>query len=320
MNLKKLNISFLRETIFRLLEEETKYQPGDKVSSKDGEGVVRLSKHPYYSVTIDSTGVTKSFHFNEIEKIEGEDGEFGKYDINESSSENLIKFTGMIILKDDVWMTDILSSVRSITGITIVRNEDIETIDRNEKARLHIKIDPYPFGSQSAEKIERIIISKITKIPGVKSFSKIRHEDKPKEKPTITQSPIPVSSIEDLQEIKINNPTRLQLIPGNYYDILKARGKQAIKEYNRFPRFCSLEEINGEKVLWELGYKYKGIETIEFDTGTDTFHQFVEPWDGEELGWGIEDVKRWIDNNLMRRGSKQKDSMNEIRFKIKDPK
>lgn len=198
MNKQEFKI-FLKEQIFKLLEEETEYQIGDPVSSKDGDGNVCLSKHPYYSVTLDDTGVTKSFHFSELQPIEDE---FGKYDINESPSEDLIKFIGVLVLKEDVWMTDILSSIRSIQGITIVRNEDIETINRNEKSKLHIKIDPYTFGSQSGEKIERLIITQITQIPGVKSFSKIKHEDIPKEEPKIS-SPIPVSSIEDLQEIKV---------------------------------------------------------------------------------------------------------------------
>jgi hypothetical protein len=263
---------FIRENIYRLLEEETKFQPGDVVETqKDGTGIVRLSKHPYYSVQLDSTGVTKTFHFNELQPSEPIESEFGKYEIDEikvkkpqldfetwkkmiisktpslvfdilkpygfegsttlsgmfkqltpqeaaktynevsklddwlreSKSEDLIKFTGIIILKEDVWMTDVLSSIRSIEGITIVRNEDIETVEKNEKSRLHIKIDPYPFGSQSPQKIERIIISKILQIPGVKSFSKIKQEEEKPDVPIQTFNPTPVKSIEDLQENKI---------------------------------------------------------------------------------------------------------------------
>lgn len=206
MNKKEFQI-FLKENIFKLLEEETKFQIGDSVISKDGDGIIRLSKHPYYSVTLDETGVTKTFHFNELQ-LKEED--FGKYDINESPSEDLIKFIGILILNEDTWMTDILSSIRSIQGITIVRNEDIETINRNEKSKLHIKIDPYTFGSQSPEKIENIIIAKIKQIPGVKGFSKIISQEEVPIMVPRSPNPVPVKSIEDLKESKIKIKLRPQ--------------------------------------------------------------------------------------------------------------
>jgi hypothetical protein len=112
------------------------------------------------------------------------------------------------------------------------------------------------------------------------------------------------------KEIKINNPTKLKLIIGQYYDVLKYRGKNAIKTYNKYPRFYSLEEIDGEKVLWELGYKYIGDDILD----DYKFNQFLEPWDGEELGWGIENVQKWIDKGLIRRGKKQEGALNESRY------
>ena len=70
--------------------------------------------------------------------------------------------------------------------------------------------------------------------------------------------------------------------------------------------FYSLEEINGEKVLWELGYKYIGDE--EFDGFN--FNQFLDPWDGEEIGYGVKDVRNWINKKQIRKGKKQEHSMN----------
>lgn len=118
----------------------------------------------------------------------------------------------------------------------------------------------------------------------------------------------------NIKEIKINNPTQLKLIPGQYYDILRYRGNQAVKEFKKHPRFYSLEEIKGEKVLWELGYKYNGLGNEEFDGEIYSYHNFIEPWDGDEVGWGVENVKRWIENKLIRKGLKQENSLNESRY------
>ncbi len=75
--------SLIRETIFRLLEEETKYNQGDTINTlKDGEGIVQVSKHPYYSVQLNSTGITKSYHYSELLPVEPIESEFGKYDID----------------------------------------------------------------------------------------------------------------------------------------------------------------------------------------------------------------------------------------------
>lgn len=372
---KKGFIQFLRENIIRLLEEETKYNPGDTVDTQDGTGIVQLSKHPYYSVKLDSTGVTKSFHFTKLQESEPIESEFGKYDIdnednsleqgldelqeikinppgkipnfqtfedigkwagldqreidilfggvtsetssreellqwiknnfegtkqdkllryyseldeikierpgnyfpsefikykdeidhyikydnrddlderairvlnyilqnsfkgdwkikglespqeldrnilptllsrlkiyieknqlNESSLDKIIKFSGILTIQEGEYLTDILSDIRSLQGVTIVRNEDIEEEDQ-DKSKLFIKVDPYPYGNQTNEKIESHLIKKISQIPGVKSFikSKYREEPNKKQSPQIV-SPIPVSSIEDLKESKI---------------------------------------------------------------------------------------------------------------------
>ncbi len=120
---------------------------------------------------------------------------------------------------------------------------------------------------------------------------------------------------DQLSEITINNPTKLKLIPGQYYDFIKYKGRNAVKAFKANNRFHSLEEINGEKILWELGFKYKGIQIFEDEIFEDNkYHEFFDPWDGDPVGFGIDDVNDWIDEGLIRNGKKQPNSMNESRY------
>ena len=71
---------------------------------------------------------------------------------------------------------EILSDIRSLTGVTIVSTQDMddEYSQNNENLRviLNVKIDGYPFvksGGFSREKIDAIIAS-IKRVEGVKSF------------------------------------------------------------------------------------------------------------------------------------------------------
>jgi hypothetical protein len=71
---------------------------------------------------------------------------------------------------------EILSDIRSLTGVTIVSTEDIEGTysqdNSNLRVKANIKIDGYPFirhGGFGKESI-RSIISSIKRIKGVKSF------------------------------------------------------------------------------------------------------------------------------------------------------
>tara|TARA_R110001606_G_scaffold389901_1_gene556402 strand:- start:464 stop:835 length:372 start_codon:yes stop_codon:yes gene_type:complete len=71
---------------------------------------------------------------------------------------------------------DILSDIRSITGVTVVSTDEIQDYSEqsyeNFNTILNLKIDGYPFikaGGFSKEKIE-IIIDQIRKIPNVLSF------------------------------------------------------------------------------------------------------------------------------------------------------
>lgn len=165
-------IKLIRETVFKLLEQDEKFSEGDVVKTNKGdEGVIALAKHPYYSVTLDETGVTETFHYTDLEKQE----EFyGKYDtseapdLEESSSDELIHLDGLLVIYDGIKLTDILSDIRSITGVTIVRTEDVPGDSR--KSKLFIKIDPFPMGKSSEEETKDVIKTSIRKIPGVKEF------------------------------------------------------------------------------------------------------------------------------------------------------
>jgi len=175
-HLKKMNktnfIKLIRETVYNLLEQDTKFSEGDVVKDNKGnEGVIVLAKHPYYSVTLDETGTTETYHYTDLRKQE----EFyGKYDtseapdLEESSSDELIHLDGLLVIKDGIKLTDILSDIRSINGVTIVRTEDIPGDSR--KTKTFIKIDPFPMGNQNEGEIKNIIKVSIRQIPGVREF------------------------------------------------------------------------------------------------------------------------------------------------------
>jgi hypothetical protein len=215
-----MNKKILRENIFQLLEDETKFNEGDTVSSsKDGDGTVLLAKHPYYSVQLNSTGVTKSYHFTDLTESEPIESEFGKYDLEESVTADIIKLSGVLTVEEDIFLMDILSDIRSLPGVTVVRNEDI--INDKQKAKLYLKIDPYPFGDQNDMKIESITIAKIKQIPGVKNFQKVKFVEKLKKDVVSTFSPIPVSSMDNLKERKVKYTLKeiKILSPGESYGI-----------------------------------------------------------------------------------------------------
>ena len=178
MNSSELRI-FIRENIVRLLEEDTKFYEGDKVIVVETgfEGNVVLAKHPFYAVKMDKTGITKSYDFNDLTKdtSPSENNDFyGKYDVTsetelqESKPDQIIKLDGLLVTKEHELLSDILSDIRSIVGITIVRTEDVPENPR--KSKLFIKIDPFPFKESSEQEITDGIKQKIRQIPGVKEF------------------------------------------------------------------------------------------------------------------------------------------------------
>ncbi len=242
-NFKKL----IRETIYKLLEQDSKFSEGDVVKTNHGEeGVIVLAKHPYYSVTLDDTGVTKSYHHDELRKTE----EFyGKYDtseapdLEESSSDNIIVLDGTLKVQDSVNLSDVLSDIRSILGVTVVRTEDIPGSRTN--TNLHIKIDPYPFKDRSDEEIKDFIKTSIRRIPGTKEFW--------------SQGQKPIQELKfRIKEIKVNQPdSKLYKIvssgQGNFkiWSIIKQDGSELLNM-----EFDSPEEAQ----------KYadkKGIKTVK---------------------------------------------------------
>lgn len=181
---QKINIKnrlLIREAIINLLEENSKFSEGDAVTTKEGDkGVVTFGKHPFYAVKLDSTGTTHSYHFSDLEldpTVSPEGMDFGKYDttepeeeqpLQESSPQDIVHLDGLLTVHDDLNITDVMSDIRSITGITIVKPIDIP--GESHKNKLKIKIDPYPFQGIGEDVIKQKIKTTIRKIPGVKEF------------------------------------------------------------------------------------------------------------------------------------------------------
>lgn len=193
----------IKEQLYNLLEDITKYQPGDDVRTIEGDGTILLSKHPYYSVKLKSNGSTKPFH---ISKIKEQD--FGKYNINESETEDIIESDFVVIMNTtNSHIGSILSDIRSIEGITIVRNDDVfnnnDYKNENYKTSLHIKIDPYPFKGLENSKVIQLISKEMMKIPEIKKANP--KSNLPSKK---IRSSIPVKSIDDLLEGK----TKIKII------------------------------------------------------------------------------------------------------------
>jgi len=88
------------------------------------------------------------------------------------------KVKGIIITNTTIRpQQEILSDIRSLTGVTIVSTVDLDGVysqeNDNLKVILNLKIDGYPFirhGGFSREKIQDIINS-IKRVEGVKSFT-----------------------------------------------------------------------------------------------------------------------------------------------------
>ena len=70
---------------------------------------------------------------------------------------------------------DILSDIRSLLAVTIVRSIEMEQdpTSKYDRSRIEVKIDPYPYSKQeniSGEAIIKKIEEEIKKIPGVIGF------------------------------------------------------------------------------------------------------------------------------------------------------
>lgn len=208
------------ESIYSLLEEFTEFKEGDSVKiSGGGDGIINLSKHPYYSVKLNSTGVTKSYH---ISKLKEKPQDFGKYDINESDEGDIIFLDGILISDTTIQnLGSLLSDIRSILGVTIVRNEDKfdnkEYLNTHFKSQVHIKIDPVQYVGKSTEYIHDYVGKQIRKLEGVRSFTKNVPTSSPKSldepRSLIPQKSPNIDEVKkNLKEIKINNPNAIKTV------------------------------------------------------------------------------------------------------------
>lgn len=97
--------------------------------------------------------------------------------LKEETTTFLYKLEGLLVTNtQDRNQTDILSDIRSISGVTIVSskeyNDSIATDSSNYKTYLTIKIDPHPFigkGGFGKEQL-KLIYNEVKKVIGVKAF------------------------------------------------------------------------------------------------------------------------------------------------------
>ena len=64
----KLKLRYLiREVIENVANISSKFSVGDKVTTVDGDTAnVTMAEHPFYTVEIEETGITKSFNFKDL--------------------------------------------------------------------------------------------------------------------------------------------------------------------------------------------------------------------------------------------------------------
>ena len=96
--------------------------------------------------------------------------------ITELDSEKIFHIEGNIIIDDKKRnIQDVLSDVRALPGITVVRNVELpqDATSRYFRSSLEIKVDPYPYIKQNkfdSKTTLEIIINNIKTIPGVIGF------------------------------------------------------------------------------------------------------------------------------------------------------
>lgn len=96
--------------------------------------------------------------------------------LNELDSEKIFHIEGTIIMDDQKRnVQDILSDIRALPGITVVRNVELpqDATSRYFRSTLEIKVDPYPYIKQNkfdGKTTIETIINNIKTIPGVIGF------------------------------------------------------------------------------------------------------------------------------------------------------
>jgi len=96
--------------------------------------------------------------------------------LSEGTLDKIFHLDGILIVDDEKRnQKDILSDVRALPAITVVRNVEMEQdpTSRYFRSKLEIKIDPYPYVKQDkfdSETTLKVITDGIRKIPGVLGF------------------------------------------------------------------------------------------------------------------------------------------------------
>ena len=99
----------------------------------------------------------------------------GKGEMNEAQIDKIYHVTGVLIVDDEKRnQKDILSDVRALPGITVVRNieMDQDATSRYFRSTLEIKIDPYPYAKQGKfdDNTIQVVMNNIKNINGVIGF------------------------------------------------------------------------------------------------------------------------------------------------------
>lgn len=96
--------------------------------------------------------------------------------LREDSAAKLYKVEGLLVTNNDIkWQKEVLSDIRSITGVTTIDAKEYEPRIRKENYsydRVTVKIDPYPylkFGKFDLDTIKQVI-QNINDIKGVVKF------------------------------------------------------------------------------------------------------------------------------------------------------
>ena len=182
-------------------------------SENGGIGTIKVASHPNYAIKFDQTGTTDSHHFSDLRPFDDEEEAEKNKDINTGLDENTKKFNSIslgtqspisilkyskevslkallnesefekifhiagILLVDDSMRNqkDILSDIRSLSGITVVRNIEMkqDSTSRYFRSTIECKIDPYPFIKQDnfdSNTTIQSIIAQIKNVKGVVGF------------------------------------------------------------------------------------------------------------------------------------------------------
>jgi len=101
--------------------------------------------------------------------------------LNESISDKIYHLEGTLIINNDRNLQAILSDIRSIPGITVVKNSEAaqSTASKFFRVETNIKIDPYPFLKKNESSPTAIIQDIINQIKGIKGVVGFKQTKEP---------------------------------------------------------------------------------------------------------------------------------------------